>query len=161
MHFLEGFERDQRVEQRPRLRELPTRLPKADALQALFRREGDLRAQRARVLEPDDVLAPHFVEVVVAGRVRGFVKLNFRPHQPRPRDGRLRRERLGPRAAFFVGQRPVVGVQRRAEEDVLPRRDRERVIEHRAHLRQRRDGLRLAVGVAPFVGHQEHGVRGF
>ncbi len=46
--FLEGFERQQRVEQRPRLRELPPRLPEADALQALFRREGDFaRSERA------------------------------------------------------------------------------------------------------------------
>lgn len=84
----------------------------------VFVREAELGLDAARILEPDGVLAPAAVGVVVIGGLRGRVVLNGNVVAQSALDRLHRRERFRPRLAGYEGQGPVVAVERDAHEDL-------------------------------------------
>ena len=67
-------------------------------------------------------------------------------------------DRLRARRPRRVGERPVVGVVRKAEENFLRRHLGQREFDDPPYRGQRRHRHRRAVGVAPFIRHKQHSI---
>lgn len=103
----ELFDFKQRVEHHPQLRKVLHNVPDRDPAQAVLVGKQQLRADRARVLEPDLVLGV-VPPVIVIGRLGGFVILDERAHLDRLVDCLYVGDRPRGRFAGDIGQCPIV-----------------------------------------------------
>ena len=93
------------------------------------------------------------------GRLRAFVISDLRTDLRRQFGGVDVGDGLRPRGARLVGQRPVVAVVGKTEKDLRRLDACDGVVQHPPDGGQRCDGERRPIGIAPLIGHQQHGVR--
>ena len=93
-------------------------------------------------------------------RLRLLVKLNFRAVLRRKQRGGLVPDGLRPRRPRRERQRPVISIVREPQQNLSRLHLRQRKLHHPPHRPNRRHRHRRAIGVAPFISHQQNCVAG-
>lgn len=139
------------VKQGPALGIRPHEAPVPRPVEAILPDEAQLGGEAAGVLKPDLVDSAVPGGVAEPGGLGSLVILDLRPLLQGQRHRGLIGDGPGPGLPLAEGQGPVVAVVGDPQVDLLPGDDGDGVVQHLAHIGQRRHRHRRAVGVAPLV----------